>query len=123
MAPGKYDLDLYRGDSYRWRFVLWNDDLKTDATDLTGATADAEFRDKSGGAKIVPFDCVVTTPNIIDMTMTPTMWTTAPPDGVWDLQVTFPDGEVRTFVAGDVNVTPDVTDSTVVTTWKAKVVA
>ena len=109
--PGKYDLSLYRGDSFEWRFQLWEDEARTDPVDLTGATVAAEFRDKSGGLTIVAFRCVVTLPNIIDVFMDAAMWAGAPATGVWDLQITFLDGEVRTVVAGKVAVTADVTDS------------
>ena len=113
MTPGKFNLDLYRGDSYAWRFILWADDAQTVPVDLTGATVAAEIRDKSAGTHIVDLDVVVTQPNIVDVAMTPTMYDTCPSKGVWDLQVAFADGQVHTPVAGAVTVTPDVTDSVV----------
>jgi hypothetical protein len=111
MTPGKYNLDLYRGDSYAARFVLWQDDASTIPVDLTGATVAAEIRDKSAGLKIVELDVTVTVPNIVDVYMTPDMYTDCPAKGVWDLQVTFADGQVHTPIAGAVTITPDVTDS------------
>ena len=51
-------------------------------------------------------------PNIIRVAMTAAMWDTAPTaKGVWDLQVTNVDGQPRTYVAGKVFVTADVTVS------------
>ena len=111
MTPGKYNLELYRGDSYAWRFILWADDAQTVPVDLAGATIKAEIRDKSAGAKIVELTTTATMPNIVDVAMTPTMYETCPAKGVWDLQVTFPDGQVHTPVGGSVTVTTDVTDS------------
>lgn len=111
MTPGKFDLDLYRGDSYAWRFILWQDAAQTIPTDLAGATVAAEIRDKSAGNKIVELTVVATMPNIVDVSMTPTMYADCPAKGVWDLQVTFPDGQVHTPIAGQVTVTADVTDS------------
>jgi len=111
---GKYDLVLYRGDSYTRRVRLWEDDLKTDPVDLTGATVAAEFRDKSGGTNVVALDCTITLPNIIDVSITPDMWVGAPTSGAWDLEVTYASGAVITYLAGKVTVTPDVTNSTVV---------
>lgn len=113
MKPGVFNLDLYRGDSYTWRAILWNDTAATVPTDLTAASAAAEIRDKSAGTHIVPLTCVITLPNIIDVTMDPSDWTTCPAAGVWDLQVTFPGGVIRTVLAGTVKTTGDVVDSIV----------
>ena len=38
MIPADYNLTLYRGDTGRWRFVLWADAGKTQPLDLTGAS-------------------------------------------------------------------------------------
>jgi hypothetical protein len=112
MIPGKYDLKLYRGDSYSWRLVLWSDEAKTVPFPLTGATVESEIRDKPSGSKIITLSCVVTLPNTIDITALPAMSVAAPPKGVWDCQITFPDGTVKTPIGGQVIVVPDVTDST-----------
>ena len=112
MTPGKYDLDLYRGDSYGWRVILWDDDDKTVPTDLTGAVVEAEFRDKPGGAAIVNFETSITLPNVIDVRFTAELWENAPCKGVWDLEITFPGGNVMTPLAGRVTVAADITNST-----------
>lgn len=112
MTPGKYDLDLYRGDSYAWRFRFWTDAGQTIPVDLTGATVKAEYRDKPGGAVVVAMTCTVTLPNTVDMKFTTAMWADAPAAGSWDLQATYSNGVVNTYVAGKVTVTADVTDST-----------
>jgi len=117
--PGTYALDLYRGDSYAWRFTLFEDDPPTVPTDLTGATAEAEIREKTAGVNIVAMTCVVTLPNIIDMTLDPDQYAACPAKGVWDLQVTYPDGWVQTVLHGTVTVTGDVTDSAVMPTRSA----
>jgi hypothetical protein len=112
MTPGKYDLALYRGDTYRWKFQFWNDDAKTDPADLTGVTIKAEIRDKPQGTKqIVPMTTTLTVPNIIDMVLSATACATLLPKGAWDLQLTYAGGDVVTVLAGAVVVTADVTDS------------
>jgi hypothetical protein len=111
MKPTQHDLNLYRGDSYAWRFVLWADDTHTIPIDLVGATAAAEIRDQSAGIKVVNLACTIVEPNSVEFEMTPEQYATCPNRGVWDLQITFPDGWVRTSVAGTVRVTADVTDS------------
>jgi hypothetical protein len=113
MTPGKYDFKLYRGDSYAWQFKLWQDSARTIPVVLTtaGTIVACEVRDKPGGVKIVPLDCVVASPNIINVTMTSAMCKSCPAKGGWDLQVTFPDGQVLTPVAGRVAISPDYTES------------
>lgn len=113
MKPGVYNLDLYRGDSYTWRFILWDNAGATVPTDLTAATAAAEIRDKTAGTHVVTLTCLITLPNIIDVTMDPADWTTCPATGIWDLQVTFPGGVIRTMLAGTVKTTGDVVGSIV----------
>ena len=112
MTPGAYSLTLYRGDSYHWQFTLWSDANKMQPVDLTGVTAKAEIRDRSGGSTIVPLTCTVVMPNIVNAQLTSAACTTVPAAGVWDLQLTYMNGDVTTVLAGGVTVTPDVTDST-----------
>ena len=115
MTPGKYDLTLYRGDSYEWTFKLWEDEAKLVPVDLTGAVAAAEIREKSGGTQVMALTCAITAPNIVDVALPATLWAgVLLAAGVWDLEVTFVDGEVRTMVAGKVTVTGDVTNSVAV---------
>ena len=111
MTPGVFPLVLYRGDSYRWSFVLWADTAKTVPADLTGVVAKSQIRDKPAGATVVNMLCAVTLPNIIAMTLDATSSQSLPPAGVWDLQLTYAAGDVATVLAGVVTVTPDVTDS------------
>jgi hypothetical protein len=113
MNPGTFNLSMYRGDSYAWRFILWEDGAKTIPVDLTNVDVKVEVRDKPGGTVILPMPCVVTPPNIIDMSMTPEMYATCPTRGVWDMQLTFDDGRVSTIIGGSTSITPDVTDSVI----------
>ena len=114
MKPGPYNLDLYRGDTYEWHFVLWRDVGKTVPFDLTGWTPKAEIRDRPGGTVLVTLDLTVDATvvenNALIMTLDKTQAATGP-KGVWDLQLD--DGtEVATILAGTVKSTADVTDST-----------
>lgn len=111
MQPGKFDLTLYRGDTAKMRFVLWQDTAHTIPYDISTATAKSEIRDKSAGTTVVEMDCTVTAPNIIDVVLDAASSATVLTKGVWDLQLTWPDNTVRTVVAGGVTTTADVTDS------------
>lgn len=111
-TPGTYPLELYRGDTWRQRFVLWNDVEHTDPVVLTGVTGKAEIRDKPGGSKLTPIACTITQPNIIDLVLSAAASAGITiSKGKWDLQLTYPGGDVSTVVAGDVVIIADVTDS------------
>ncbi len=111
MQPAKLDLDLYRGDSSRMVVKLY--DQGQQPFDLTGATAKAEIRDRPAGDTIVPLICTITLPNLIEVVLTAqNSFKLTTSLGVWDLQLTFPSGEISTPLAGQVTVTLDVTDST-----------
>jgi hypothetical protein len=111
MIPGTYDLAIYRGDTGKWQFKLWTDANKTVPANLTGMTVAAMIRDKTtGGVFSLSMGCVVTMPNIIDMTLPAADSRTVPAKGFWDLQLTHtPSGDITTVLKGAVNVTSDVT--------------
>jgi hypothetical protein len=110
MQPATLPMDLYRGDSSAMRLQFW--DSGNNPIDLTGVVAKSQIRDRPAGSTIVNLVCTITLPNTIDVTLLATDSGTLPTQGVWDLQLTYPSGDVRTPVAGPVTVTPDVTDST-----------
>jgi hypothetical protein len=101
-------LNIYRGDTFRWKFTLWTDDTKATPAVLVGVTPVAEIRDRPGGTLIAGIACVITLPNVIDATLTATDCARLPTSAAWDLQLTYPDGDVATVLSGPVNVTPDV---------------
>lgn len=113
--PGDYPMTLYRGDTYAWQFRLWKDVSATIPADLTGVVAKAEIREKPGGEIIATMTCTVTQPNIIDVHLPEAAWDPVTYKlGAWDLQLTYPDSSVVTVLAGVVHITPDVTDSVLI---------
>jgi hypothetical protein len=116
MQPASLPLDFYRGDSQRLQVRLWSQ-VPSNGTpgipyDLTGITAKSEIRDRPAGTNITEMACIITLPNIIDIYLAPADSHKLPAKGVWDLQLTYGSGDVKTPLAGPVTVTPDVTDST-----------
>jgi len=109
--PATYDLELYRGDSYHGQLRLWEDEARTMPVDLTGAIGHAEIREKTAGDFVVILGCEVIEPNIIDLQMTPEMYEGCPSKGRWDVQITYPDGNIRTMVRGAVIIEGDITHS------------
>lgn len=110
MQPANLPLEIYRGDSLRLRVKLL--DQAQLPIDLTGVVAKSEIRDRPAGTQITALSCVITLPNIIDLTLSAAASHALPSKGVWDLQLTYSTGEVRTPLAGPVAITADVTDST-----------
>ena len=111
MTPGAYPLVLYRGDSYKWRVVIWLNTQRTQPFDLSGMATKAEIRAKPGAVKATLIGTTVTLPNIIDLYLSAQACRNLPDECVWDLQLTYDNGDVATVLAGTVTVTPDVTDS------------
>jgi hypothetical protein len=64
---------------------------------------------------VIPLVCAVEMPNAILVSLDAAASATLPLTGAWDLQLTYPEGEVATILAGAVSVKADVTDSAAVT--------
>lgn len=114
MTPGRLDIILYQGDTYGWRFVFWDDLLKTDPMDLTEVTPYAQIRAASGGAISAQMDCVVDPSgdgNAITMRLEEEMWATLSviKKGQWDLEFRYLGGDVITVLGGSVTITADIT--------------
>lgn len=107
--PAIFPLDIYRGDTQRWRFSLWDDTEKTQPSDLANVTAQAQIRDRPGSQAITDLACQITLPNTIDMTLSAVASRGLPEEGRWDLELTYAGGDVVTLLAGPVTVTPDIT--------------
>jgi hypothetical protein len=108
MIPGRFPLNIYRGDTFRWKFTLWTDSTKTAPAVLVGVSPLGEIRDRPGGTFIAALTCTITLPNIIDAVLAAADSARLPTSAAWDLQLTYPDASVSTVLSGPVNVTPDV---------------
>ena len=109
--PARHDVALYRGDTWAQTFRVWEDAIGGTPADLTGATALAEIREVHGGALLAALGVAITLPNEIGVTLHAAGWDGFPArsSAVWDLQVTYPGGVVRTLVSGGVGIVGDVT--------------
>jgi len=109
MMPGHYDLTLYRGDTRRIAFLLWEDEGKTTPVDTTGATAAAQIRGAPGGPVLVNMECTIPIQGRVEVAVPASQSANLTPRGVWDLQLTMSGGDIMTVVAGRVCVVLDVT--------------
>jgi hypothetical protein len=112
LDPARFNLSVYRGDTYSWRFVLWQDRARTIPVDLDGITPKAEIRDRPGGAVMVDLPLDIELPNIIVAKLSADDGKKLTRNGVWDLQLTINAASVvATVIAGHVFVRAQVTDS------------
>jgi hypothetical protein len=107
--PSNYDLVLYRGDYFSTYVVI--KDSTGSPIDLNGYTAKCSIRENYGSVSSFDATCNVTTdegrveilfPSSVVETITAGSY-------IWDFQITNPDGNVRTYLAGDVTVYDEVT--------------
>ena len=115
--PLPYDLNLFRGDTFR-RGVRIKDDAGA-YTDLTGSTPMAQIRSYEGATDVLIAVTVTNDPDQVAnkgllTLLIPTVTLASFPKGfkgkigVWDLQITWPSGDIVTYLEGDVNLKGDV---------------
>jgi hypothetical protein len=117
MLPASKNILVYKGDTYEMFFRLKRKIAinNTQYIDLTGATVAAQIRTTEASSTVLAeFDCVVEDQEDPDtvggVTISlPAAETTTLTDGKYDVQVTYPDGKVKTYLKGDVKVTQEVT--------------
>jgi hypothetical protein len=107
--PSNYDLELYRGDYFSTSIVL--KDSTGVVLNLSGYTAKCSIRTSFSATESFDATCTITAAEgrvdiLFPSSVTETI---AAGDYIWDFQVTNPDGNVRTYLAGDVKVWDEVT--------------
>lgn len=108
--PVNYNLNIYRGDSGYWTFKFWDDPKKSKPSNLTGATALCQIRNKIDGTVITTIQATIVPPNIVSCSLEPDGSSLIQANAVWDLQITYPTGDVQTPIGGTVITTLDVSD-------------
>lgn len=109
--PITYNLSIYRGDTQYWQFVFWDDIQKTQPSNLTGAIPLCQVRAQINSTVIATIQCTVVPPNTVNCVMEPADTESLPAHAVWDLQLTYPSGDVQTPVGGNITTTFDVSDA------------
>jgi hypothetical protein len=110
-GPLEVDLEIYRGDTGRFRITVTQEDLSP--VDLTGATWDADIRATASSPTIVTsFDVVPVDESSVDVILDETnaeLLTSG--NFFYDVEMRL-GGEVITLVAGKITVTQDVSRPT-----------
>ena len=118
--PDSRNLSIYKGDTFSFSFRLRAKNsygVPADYVDLTGATAKAQIRATEDSNTIIQeFTCVIpdqTVPEnkgkvILSISAADT-GASGFVNGVWDVQLTWPDNTVRTYLRGTTQVIKEVT--------------
>lgn len=110
MLPAPYDFKLYRGDTFRrvirLRTVL-EDGTLGDYADLTGCTPLAQVRVSTNAAAIIATFATsvldqATNKGAVQMQLSPEQTADMPNTSRWDIQLTHPNGDVHTYLAGKI---------------------
>lgn len=109
--PSEKNISLYQGDTFELLFRLKSG---TSYVDLTGATPTAQIRASADAASpIISFTAALTdqtaTPGGVMLTLSAAQTSGLTANGVWDVQLAYPDGSVKTYLKGTVTVVKEVT--------------
>lgn len=119
MKPATLNIEIFKGDTYTLFFRVREklaDGSLGDYIDLTGATAKSQIRQSEDSSTVLgEFTATigdqVATPGSVLLTLTAAETTALAltQNGVWDVQITYADGKVRTYLKGTVTLLKEVT--------------
>ena len=99
--PDNLDLVIWQGDAQHFVIRLNNEDGSP--IDLGGYTAQATIRTIPGTGQQYDFECTIQNGNEVDIYMSSADCDLIPAgDHTWNFQITDINGDVRTYLAGDV---------------------
>jgi nitrogen fixation protein FixH len=119
--PEGLNLTIYKGDTFSFAFRLRSRTAygsPGDYVSLDGATVKAQIRANEDATQVIAeFTCVIAEPQTdpantgrVTLSLTPDITgATNFNDGMWDVQVTWPDNTVTTYLRGSVKVIKEVT--------------
>lgn len=94
-------MELWQGDAQTYNIVLQNEDGTP--IDLSDCTAQAVIKQSFDSATEYDFECTIHDGNEVTLYLPSDTSATIPGgDYIWNFQITFLNGDVRTFLAGDV---------------------
>lgn len=107
--PQGLDLEIWKGDAFEFVVALTDDSVNKTPIDLTGYTPLAVMKASFNSPTTYTFQTFVQNTNQVRVYLPTSVSDTIPAgDYIWNLQVTAPNGDKRTFLAGDVTVYDDV---------------
>lgn len=100
--PENMDLAIWRGDAQQY-FIVFSS-TSNQPLDLTGCTAQAVIRSSFTSPTQYSFQCTITDATNGKVTLylsSPTSASIPAGSYIWNFQMTMPNGDVRTYLAGD----------------------
>lgn len=108
--PSNYDLVIYKGDYVRLRVLIR--DSVGNPVELLGSSPKAHLKSDYSDRDPKPFLCTVEpdSTGVVELFLSSSITSTLLPGSyIYDFQVTFINGDTRTYLAGDVTVINEVT--------------
>lgn len=108
MKPGRLDITIYPGATYRRT-------LRLPGVDLTGATGSGEIRTKAGGQLLASFTVVITPgaeESTIELSIPAATTAAMTQSGVYDFFVEYADTTVDKLLVGCADLDPSITELT-----------
>lgn len=105
LLPSRYDIDLYRGDTFKFSLVL--KDVNSVVIDITGWTGLCQVKNSVGAVVDTPTVTVGGTNGTVTVNMGDTS-SLAEDTYSYDVQMTDTTGNKRTYIGGNVVVTGDI---------------
>lgn len=107
--PTNVDLAFWKGDSLEFIVKFTDDAQPPNPINLTGYTPAAVMKASFSSTTTYTFATTVQNTNEVRVYLSSAISKTIPAgDYIWNLQVTAPNGDVRTYLAGDVTVYAEV---------------
>jgi len=111
--PSNYNMTIWKGDSQKFTIVMEAKDASgvLQPINLNGLTAEAMISASLSGPIQYNYTCTIRDTNKVDLYMPTSITKTIPPgDYIWNFQIVEPNGDARTYLAGDVVVHGEVDD-------------
>lgn len=116
--PAVFDLNLYQGDAWHMAVRVRErneDDTPGDYIDLTDVVPQAQIRTRELGELMADITCELGDQEDedhvgeVNFSLLSDVTSDFTENGKWDFQLDFGDGEIRTYLKGNVNVSSEVT--------------
>lgn len=110
--PETVDISIYQGDSFTVTLHFWSDAAHTSPLDVSGRVYRSQIRPRPGHATLLAefsVDMTDASDGTVLLSLTPAQTALLRRDCAWDVEQQV-DTIVLTIVAGDVDVTRDVTE-------------
>lgn len=104
LNPERHNFKVWRGTTFRRILEVWNDEAETSPYDFSGYTGTMTIREKLAGSVVGTVGVNFSGNQIELVASAATTGTWAWKQGVYELQITAPDGDVDVLLFGTVTI-------------------